>query len=213
MGDEHLEPPGMNVSSTADNILLAPPPERSELASDKPIVDRARLSRVANAHYDFVWRTLRRLGLPPSAADDATQQVFLVAARRLDDVEEGAEKSFLYRSAVLIAMDARRKHGKARERGDELAVAQAADAQPSPEEAASRKQARALLDEALRELDDDLREVFVLFELEAMQMSEIAELLGIPQGTCASRLRRAREQFKTIAKRLQGTRSTPGRSS
>lgn len=182
-----------------------------EAAADVPSTreERARLHTIAEANYDFVWRTLRRLGLTPSAADDATQQVFVVAGKRLASIEVGREKAFLYRAAALLAMESRRRDR--RERGDEEAVLGLADASPGPEELASRKQARAMLDLLLAELADESREVFVLFELEGMSIPEIAALLDVPSGTCASRLRRAREDIREAAKRLQAkrTRATP----
>lgn len=169
--------------------------------------ERARLHAIAEANYDFVWRTLRRLGLTPAAADDATQQVFVVAGRRLASIEEGRERAFLYRATTLLAMESRRRDR--RERGDEEAVLGMADASPGPEELASRKQARAMLDVLLSELTDEGREVFVLFELEGLSVPEIAALLEVPGGTCASRLRRAREDVREAAKRLQAKRPSP----
>jgi RNA polymerase sigma-70 factor (ECF subfamily) len=55
---------------------------------------------------------------------------------------------------------------------------------------------RELLDKILDSMEDDLREVFLLYEFEEMSMIEIAGALGIPQGTVASRLRRARSVFR-----------------
>ena len=77
------------------------------------------------------------------------------------------------------------------------------DPGPNPEQTTERREARKLLDEILDEMDDDPREVFVLFELEATPRAEIAALLDVPEGTCASRLRRAREQFEASAKRMR----------
>jgi RNA polymerase sigma-70 factor (ECF subfamily) len=51
----------------------------------------------------------------------------------------------------------------------------------------------------------DLRAVFVLFELEGLEVREIAALHEIPAGTASSRLRRAREEFSTLAKRARAT--------
>jgi RNA polymerase sigma-70 factor (ECF subfamily) len=45
--------------------------------------------------------------------------------------------------------------------------------------------------------------VFALYELEELTMAEIASILDLPEGTVASRLRRAREEFRTIAKRFE----------
>jgi RNA polymerase sigma-70 factor (ECF subfamily) len=60
-----------------------------------------------------------------------------------------------------------------------------------------QRRARHLLDEILDGLELDVRTVFVLFELEELTAPEISELLGIPIGTVASRLRRAREDFRS----------------
>jgi RNA polymerase sigma-70 factor (ECF subfamily) len=60
-----------------------------------------------------------------------------------------------------------------------------------------------VLDGILDAMPMDLRTVFTLFELEAMTMVEIAQVLSIPAGTVASRLRRGREIFHAEAKRLR----------
>jgi RNA polymerase sigma-70 factor (ECF subfamily) len=75
------------------------------------------------------------------------------------------------------------------------------DPGPGPEEIVSRAQARVLLDEILEAMDNDLRVVFVLFEIEQLADAEIAAALGIPVGTVKSRLRRAREDFQARVQR------------
>jgi RNA polymerase sigma-70 factor (ECF subfamily) len=84
------------------------------------------------------------------------------------------------------------------------------DASPSPEEVADQHRARALLDEVLDAMSMELRAVFVLFELEEMQTSEIAAVLDLPAGTVASRLRRAREEFQGIVARIKARDGFPG---
>jgi len=61
-----------------------------------------------------------------------------------------------------------------------------------------------MLDEVLNRLPVDLRTVFVLHELEGLEVREIAEIEGIPVGTASSRLRRAREEFSAVARRVRG---------
>ena len=66
----------------------------------------------------------------------------------------------------------------------------------------------------LRQMSDDLRTVFVLFEIEGMTVPEVAEVVGIPLGTAASRLRRAREKFRKVVRAITGielARPLPGR--
>jgi RNA polymerase sigma-70 factor (ECF subfamily) len=76
------------------------------------------------------------------------------------------------------------------------------DPTPDADEVLDQQRARLLLDEALACLPMDLRTVFALHELEDMSMSEIATTIGIPAGTVASRLRRARQEFEVIVARL-----------
>lgn len=155
-------------------------------------------------HFAFVWRSARRLGLPEHAADDATQQVFVVLARRLDGVVVGAEKAFLYRTTAHVVAELKRSHAR---RSARIRSAEAGDVVAdhglAPDEALEQKRARALLARALAALDDELREVLVLFALEGIATQEIAGLVGIPQGTVASRLRRARQRLMRAARSIE----------
>ena len=180
----------------AESSLSIPQPELPEIvgtgARARP---DARLREMFDRNLDFVWRSLRRLGVPELTADDAAQQVFLVASRRLADIEVGRERSFLFATALRVASDARRALARRGEH-DEAALASVPDDGPGPDEVADRRRARAVLDRVLETLDLDLRVVFVLYELEEMTMAEIATTLDLAAGTVASRLRRAREAFQ-----------------
>jgi len=149
---------------------------------------------VAN-HHRLVWRSLRRFGVSESDADDASQQVFLVAHRRLADIAPRSERSFLLQTALRVASDFRRSRERRREEdGQDLPAL--ADTAASAEELLDRRRARAILDRVLAAMPMDLRTVFVLFEIEELTMAEIATVIEIPAGTVASRLRRARELFR-----------------
>lgn len=161
----------------------------------------ARLRALVDGQYDFIWRSLRRLGVPDIDADDCAQQVFLVVSRKLDDIVVGCERPFLFSTALRVASDARRSRSRRREVFEE--VDEPRDSAPDPEQIAEQKRARALLDEVLDSLPMDLRAVFVLFELEELSSAEIAEVLALPIGTVASRLRRAREEFQRIITRMK----------
>lgn len=163
----------------------------------------ARLRRIVECHHAFLWRSLRRLGVDEALVDDAAQAVLLVVARRLSEIERGAERSFVFQTALRVASD----HRRARARRPPTASLDDASEEPSPDarpdEIVERSQQRAHLDQLLDELDADLRTVFVLFELEELSLTEIAEIVGIPRGTAASRLRRAQETFEAAARRFQ----------
>ncbi len=144
-----------------------------------------------------MWRVLRRNGVFEADADDAAQKVFLVFARKLHDVEEGRELAFLLRTATFVASEARRTHRRRHESGEPVSDMHESLA-PSPHDAAVRREGIARLDAILEEMDETLRAIFVLYELEEMTMAEIADALELPPGTVASRLRRARERFEEL---------------
>lgn len=162
----------------------------------------ARFRRLVTDHYDFVWRALRGLGITSTAAGDAAQQVFLVAAQKIDVIAAGSERSFLFAIARGVAANARRTASRRREVSDEGWIAAVRD-EADPEQLTVHKHLRELLDRVLASLADDVRDVFVLFEFEGMTMAEIATILAIPRGTVASRLRRARSEFNAAAQRFQ----------
>lgn len=156
-----------------------------------------------NAHYVSIWRLLRRLGVREAQVDDAAQEVFWVAARRFSDIQRGREAAFLYGVALRVASQEVQRQRASRLDMNEDAIAWAIDPGEGPEAALSAKQERARLDSVLNAMPQELREVLVLFELEGLEVRAIAELFAIPLGTAASRLRRAREEFSAIAKRLR----------
>jgi len=158
-----------------------------------------RITAVVAEQYDFVWRSLRRLGVPEEAADDAAQQVFCVFARRAPGVPPEKDKTFLFGVVIRVAQNARRSRARRPEYVDDDAIAAMPCEQAGPEQLLEQRRARALLDDLLAEMPMDLRAVFVLYEIEEMTMVEIANVLDLPSGTVASRLRRARELFESLA--------------
>jgi RNA polymerase sigma-70 factor (ECF subfamily) len=162
--------------------------------------DNARVTELVQSHHHFIWRLLRRLGVQESNVDDATQQVFCVAARRLGDITAGSERSFLFGTAMRVAADSQRSYHRHEQPSE--ALDDNAGSYPSPEEALESRRRRELLDEVLLALPLELRTVLVLFELEQLGKREVADLLAIPEGTAVSRLRRARLEFKACAKRI-----------
>lgn len=172
-------------------------------AVDAEAARTARFRRMVHDHFSDVWRFLRHLGLPPHGVDDAAQDVFLVAWQRLDEVREGSERPFLFSTAYRTALSLRRRG--LRETPDET-VDSTLDTAPTPEERLDEMQARELALRLLKGLEEDLRVVFVLYEIEGFTMQRIAELTEVPTGTVASRLRRAREIFQARFERWMSPR-------
>lgn len=159
-------------------------------ASSNPTVES-----LLRDHGPFVWRTLARLGVRGPDVEDMFQEVFVVVHRRLDSFDRSArETTWLFGICLRVASDYRRR----RRRKPEHALG---DEQPrstgnSPEDHAMSSQVRARVEAALDAMDDDKRAVFVLFELEGMSCSAIAELVGAKVGTVYSRLHAARAEFR-----------------
>jgi RNA polymerase sigma-70 factor (ECF subfamily) len=171
----------------------ATPPPMAEAAPRSSTPDR--FADVAREHLDFVWRVLRRQGLSRADADDGVQRVFLLLREKLAGIEPGTERGFLFRAAGFIAKELRR----GARRSEEPTDANLGSA-PSP---SGPVEMEDLLDKAMRDLDEDERAVFLLFEIEGLTMAEIAPILRCAPGTVASRLRRAREKVRTTAARME----------
>ncbi|MCU0683681.1 MAG: sigma-70 family RNA polymerase sigma factor [Polyangiaceae bacterium] len=175
-----------------------PPAESARDARD------ARFRLLFDDSYEFVGRLLRRFGVPRDAIEDATQEVFLVASRRLDDIAPGRERSFVFGVAMRVASGRRRRAARERRSAPDGALDARPALDPSPEALAGEKRERELLDRTLERMACDLRSVVVLFELEEMTAVEIARRLAIPQGTVMSRLRRARQQLRELVEGAEG---------
>ncbi len=169
-----------------------------------------RATALVEAHFEFVWRLLRRWGLSEVDADDAAQQVFMIASQKVEKIAIGSERTFLYGTALRVAANARRKARQDRnvpETGpsvEEVGV--------SPDRAIELRRARALLDELLELMPAELRRVLVLAEIEQLEVPEIARLESIPTGTAASRLRRARAAFRELLAQAQSRNPFGGTS-
>jgi RNA polymerase sigma-70 factor (ECF subfamily) len=153
-------------------------------------------------YFDLVWRGLRRLGVAESALDDAAQEVFLIAFRRIDSFEgRSSLKTWLYGIALHVARRFHSARAAARPL-EELSESLPAPHESGPQETAVRAEAVRALYAILAELDADKREVFVLAELEQMTAPEIARATEVGLNTVYSRLRAARREFEAALKRL-----------
>jgi RNA polymerase sigma-70 factor (ECF subfamily) len=169
------------------------------------------VAAIYDAHFDFVWCALRRLGVQAHQLEDAVQDVFVVVQRRLSDFEQRSSvKTWLYGIALRVAKDHRRSQVK---RGAEVSEADVAlqGSAPDPREAAQQAEAAAVVQALLDTLDEDRRTIFVMTELEGVTASEVAETLGVGLNTVYSRLRLARRDLEQalVRYRARTERGTP----
>ncbi|WP_169927468.1 RNA polymerase sigma factor [Labilithrix luteola] len=201
----------MSASIVTRPAAEAHPPESKHGTA---ALDHSRaeyLRGIVRAHFASVWRFLRRIGFEEDVVDDAAQELFFVALRRIDEAQPGRERAFLMGAAFRIASGLKRKAAReipteGLETDDTLE-----DNTPTLETRFDEERARALLYRLLSELEESLRVVFVMYELEGLTMQEIADVIDIPAGTVASRLRRAREEFDALLHRHRA-RQSRGRS-
>lgn len=146
-------------------------------------------------HFAYVWRSLRRLGVPACDAADATQEVFLTVHRKYGEFEGRSKVStwlfgICYRVASVRRRSARRRPEIPHEMAHEDRPVEA-----DPGADLERRQERAQLERLLDVMSLEQRAVFTLYELEGLEGEAIAALLELPRGTVYSRLRSARELF------------------
>jgi RNA polymerase sigma-70 factor (ECF subfamily) len=155
-------------------------------------------------HFDFVWRNVRRLGVPEAAADDAVQDVFVVVHRRLAEFEgRSSMRTWLFGILARVARDHRRSRARQANKAEALAAEAQPDSTPTPADLAARHQAAQILERLLDQIDEEKREIFVLVELEQMSVADVADALALNVNTAHARLRAARQQFEGAVTRFR----------
>lgn len=149
------------------------------------------------SYFEFVWRNLRRLGVPESGMRDAAQEVFMVIHRRLGDfVPRGALRSWIYSILRRVALSQRRQHLRHvnEDTGDTDGLVDRT--LRDPESNAAHGQALRLMLRLLDGLDDDKRDALVVVDIEGMSVPEACVALDVNPNTLYSRLRAARQEMR-----------------
>ncbi len=173
-------------------------------APDEPLT----LEAVYTAHFRFVWRCLRNLGVGDVALDDAVQEVFLVVDRKLPHFS-GSLRPWLYAIVRRIALRHRQRAQREASRFvSENALSPGFSEKKAPDlrEEVDQRERLEIAFRALDQLDHNKREVFVFCLIEGLSAPEVAQIVGVPQNTVYSRLSAARREFSVIIERLQKTK-------
>jgi len=176
--------------------------------------DQDAFARLVRSHERNVFRLLYRMLGSREEAEDAAQEAFLSLHRHGHRFRrESRFSTFLYRVAANAALNRRRSLGRARAREIELAQRHASGAQihaapRNPEDATHGVEIQVRVQEALQQLPDELRVAVVLYDIEGQSYKDIAEILGIPEGTVKSRIHRARLGLRERLKELVQSSST-----
>jgi RNA polymerase sigma-70 factor (ECF subfamily) len=180
--------------------------------------DEAAFEQLVRRHQKKVFRLLLRMMGNREEAEDVAQETFLSLHRHGRRFRgEARFSTFVYRVASNAALNRRRTLGRNRARLKKLALRQQAGddlptAPRSPEDAASGADLSSRVREALDALKPSLRLPVVLYDMEGLAYREIAEVLGVAEGTVKSRIHRARQALRAELEGVLGhSDREPGR--
>ncbi|HLK92480.1 MAG TPA: RNA polymerase sigma factor [Polyangia bacterium] len=183
-----MKPVPLNHGDSSDEVRAADP--RPPAGAQNSFDD------FYTAQFPFVWRCLRRLGVPAAVLDDAAQDVFLAVHRQLAGFRgESSAQTWLYGITRHVAANHRRS-GRRKQAPLEPLVAEPPHPDAGPHERAADAEAAAFVEAFVASLDDRKRDLFILAVLEEMTIPEVAATLSIPVNTAYTRLRAVRAQFE-----------------
>ena len=187
-----------HIDGHVDDAAVAQP---SSLASDEGGRELRGLTirMIYEEHARFVWLNLQRLGVRHADLDDLAHDVFVVAHRRLDSFDGSSRMTtWLFGICMRIAANYRRR----RQNSYEIPTGLSGKNKPATgvpvDELLVLRERRKLAETVLGQLVLGQRAVFVMYEIEALPCTEIAEILGVPIGTVYSRLHAARKRIEKL---------------
>ncbi len=185
-------------------VTSALPTPRARPASQED--GQARYAEIFRAHYGRVVRWLSVLGVGTADVDDAAQEVFIIAHRRIDQLRPDATVTgWLLGISRRVAATSRRNRERARVR---QARANPPQEPIDPETKVMREEAALVLQRFLDGLPEPQRVVFALYELDGMNATEVGALMDISTNTVHSRVRLIREKLNRVVARERSKRTT-----
>jgi len=185
-----LPRPGTPAPVRADELALVERCRQGDLTA---------FEEVYRAHSGRLYSVACRMLGNPTDAEDLLQEIFLAAHRKLDSFRgESALGTWLYRLATNLCLDHLRS--RAARTGQ---MTGPLDDEPgltdvSSRGLADRTLARMDLERALAHLPEGCRAAFVLHDVEGLEHREVAEVLGIAEGTSKSQVHKARLRLRAL---------------
>jgi RNA polymerase sigma-70 factor (ECF subfamily) len=167
--------------------------------------DLDAFNRLVLAYQDMVFTQAFRMINQPEVAEDATQDTFIIAYRKLDTYRGGSFKAWLLRIVTNLCYDELRRRKRrpttplepVDHEDEEIESPRwLSDPSDSPEQAAERSELARVLQQCLDGLPVDFRAVVTLVDIQGLDYSEAANAIGTPLGTVKSRLARARLRLR-----------------
>ncbi len=172
--------------------------------------DLEAFNRLVLAYQDMVYTQAFRMMGEEESAEDATQDAFILAFRRLSSYRGGSFKAWLLRIVTNLCYDELRRRKRRPttplepmdNREEEIESPRwLADNAPSPEENVERRELARLLQCCLESLPAEFRAAVTLVDIQGLDYEEAAQALGKPLGTVKSRLARGRARMRECLKR------------
>jgi RNA polymerase sigma-70 factor (ECF subfamily) len=167
------------------------------------VTQRPSLAELFGAHAAFVWQVLASHNVPAADVKDATQEVFLVAHRRMHDwdPERASPRTWLHAIATHIAANHRKR---ARHRHEGIGEADEQPVEADPGDALDGHRAVKRFYAVLEQLPEEHREIVKLFELNGLSMKEVADVIGCSVRTAYNRLSEAKAEIKRALEQRPG---------
>jgi RNA polymerase sigma-70 factor, ECF subfamily len=188
--------------------MEARPSDQSPLVTSEERLPEGRtkgapsFDEIYRAEFPYVWRTLRRLGIPEKDIENLAHDVFVVVSRRLRDYDVSRPlKPWLFGIAFRVASEDRRRVRTRIEIPSESF--EASDGAPSAVELLEAHEQRQLVLDCLQTLDLDQRAAMILVDIDGESPTEVAAALSIPLPTVYSRLRLGRTRFAAAVRRVK----------
>jgi RNA polymerase sigma-70 factor (ECF subfamily) len=179
-------------------MSIRPPRDENYLIKQFNDEDSSTFEWIVLKYQDKIYNLCRYLLGNPQDAEDAAQEVFIKAYRKLKDFRpESSLYTWLYRIGVNTCLDHKRKF-RPEPFKDQSQAEDLPSAEPSPERLYQSKEIGQAIQSALEQLSKKSRAVIVLKEVEGLSYEEIAEVLNTSVGTVKSRISRSREELRQL---------------
>lgn len=209
-----LAPIALSVTTGAQGGSCAMPPAvfafitqlvgRKDAPAEQPDDAPVDVGELYQQHATFLLRTVERLTGAGTHVEDIVQEAFLVAHSKRHQLPPNTDwRRWLYGVAANLVHHHQRSYARRNRLAEAVHAQQLLPVMPHPDEELDKRRQARFIRQVVLTLPLKEREVFVLYELECMEGKDVAVLLGVPENTVWTRLRRARESFQHACRRLQ----------
>jgi len=211
------EPKSQSHGQSDRTAAIAEQQALADLAGRCLAGDAQAWEQLAKSQHRRIYGICYRFTGSQSDAEDLAQEAFIKMYRNLGnfDAAKGSFTTWLttltrnllvdnYRRSRLERASDSLDEGYDGEEDGPTKAERLTDSGKNQEQHVAGLELRAQIQEALKQVSPDLREAVILRDLEDMDYKEIAEILGVPQGTVKSRISRGRSELARLLKRIEG---------